>query len=241
MKHQLGDFQVLNRDRCHLSFFLFQNKYIMEEGNNTLEVESQLRHLGLLDGKFDYTWKIFECNVLGVQINATYNVSLINGKVKNTLIFQAGSIIIPIGNSNGKSYNISNSLAAKEYELAKIPLVPLVTISFKIVQDNISYGLLFGNDSLDVNLAGGIHARAGLELGSGFLARIEAGVKGNILSANFTSKFQKNNNGSLNKKYIKISANSGRLEIYAEAFVLWWKVLDIKHQIWSGWSKTWNL
>ena len=217
-----------------------QNKYIMEEGNNTLEVESQLRHLGLLDGKFDYTWKIFECNVLGVQINATYNVSLSNGKVKNTLIFQAGSIIIPIGNSNGKSYNISNSLASKEYELAKIPLVPLVSISFKIVQDNITYGLLFGNDSLDVNFAGGIHARAGLELGSGFLARIEAGVKGNILSANFTSKFQKNNNGSLNKKYIKISANSGRLEIYAEAFVLWWKVLDIKHQIWSGWSKTWN-
>ena len=218
-----------------------QNKYVMEEGNTTLEAESQLRHLNLLDGKFNYKWKIFECNVLGVEINATYYLNLTNGKVKNTLTFQAGSIIIPIGNSNGISYNISNSSAAKEYELAKLQLVHLVTIYFKIVQDNITYGLLFANDSLDVNFTGGIHAKAGLQLGSGFLGRIEAGVRGDILNANFTSKIKKNSNGSYSKKYIKISANSGRLEIYAEAFVLWWKVLDFKHQIWSGWSKTWNL
>ena len=135
-----------------------QKKLIMEEGNynNTLEEKSQLRHLGILDGNFNYKWKIFECNVLGVEIKATYYLNLTNGKVKNTLTFQAGSIVIPIGNNNGKSFNISNRLPSKEYELAKIPLVPLVTISFKIIQDNITYGLIFANDYLDINFSGGV-------------------------------------------------------------------------------------
>ena len=70
------------------------------------------------------------------------------------------------------------------------------------------------------------------------MAKIEAGVKGNILSGNFIAKIQQNYDGNY-KKHIKMEANSGRFEIYAIGYVLWWKVLDKKQEIWKGWSKTW--
>ena len=73
----------------------------------------------------------------------------------------------------------------------------------------------------------------------GNIARIGAGVKGSFLGADFNTEIQKNSGGSYSKKYIELKVNAGQLELYAEAYVLWWKVLDTRCVIWNGWSKTW--
>ena len=214
-----------------------QNENIIEKSENTTEKENQLRNLGLLDGKLDFNWTIVEFNVLGIEIKAVYYISLSGGKIKNYLQFQSGSIVVPIGNTNGKNTTGSEKLPSKERVIAKIPILPLVSISLKILPDT-SHGLSAGNNYLDINFSGSISAKAGLEFGVGKVAKIEAGVKGNILSGNFIAKIQQNYDGNY-KKYIKMEANSGRFEIYAIGYVLGWKVLDKKQEIWKGWSKTW--
>ena len=206
-----------------------------------MEKQKQLRNLGLSNAQFMYEWTILNFDILGVDIKLVYNIGLSGGKIKNYFTFTSGSNVASIGNTEGKNNNINKTLASKEIEIAKIPLLPLVSFCLKISYE-VKYGLFIEKnfDFFDTTISGNIDAKAGLDFGIGNIVRIDAGVKGNLLSADFTGNIQKNSNGNYYKKYIKMKANSGKFEIYAFGYVLWWKVLDVQLTIWNGWTKTWT-
>ena len=212
-----------------------------EEKEKNTEKENQLRNLALSSSQFVNEWTILNFDILGVDIKLVYNTSLNGGKFKNYFKFTSGSTVITLGNTEGKNTSVNETLNSKDIELAKISLLSLVTLSFKISYE-IKYGLIVEKnfDFYDSTISGVVSAKSGIDFGIGNIARIDAGVKGNILSADFTTKIQKNNNGKYAKKYIMMKANSGQFGIYAIGYVLWWKVLDVQLTLWNGWSKTWT-
>ena len=215
-----------------------QNKIILEESEDNSETENKLRNLDSYNGEFGFDWTIVEFNVLGIGMKAVYFVGLSGGKAKNQIIFQSGTIVVPLGNTQGKTSNGNGKFNGGDLLLAKIPIPVLpVSICFKLGAE-LSFDVFFYNDYLYLKLAGSIYAKAALELGTN-LAKVEAGVKGTLLGLDFTTEIQKNWDGRYSKRYIRLEANAGSVELYAEGYVLWWKVLDFKTLIWKGWSNTW--
>lgn len=168
-----------------------------------------------------------------------YYISLKGGNIQNYIRFDSSLFSTSLGNYYGKDYCGSQGSYTGELPLAKIPLGPVpVYFIFKIGGD-LSYSVYFQNNCFKIHLSGSIFAKSGLEVG-GNIARIEGGIRGSFLGADFNTEIQKNSVGSYSKKYIELELNAGKLELYAEAYVLWWKVLDLKVLIWRGWSKTWT-
>ena len=213
---------------------------LTEDTSEIVETErvNNLRHLYSINGSFAFNWTIVEFNVLGVAIKGIYSINLSQGKVKNQLIFESGSNSISFGNKNGKSSNGKEKLNSGPCLMAFIPLIPGVSISFQLGGD-ISYDVNFKNQIYTLYFDGSINAKAGLEVGVGGLARMGAGVRGNLLSVHFRTEIEQINSSYYSKKLIRLMVNAGRVELYAEAYVLWWKVLDTRCVIWNGWSKTW--
>ena len=220
-------------------------KLILEKEEKEKEKEEntgkEIRNLALSASQFAKEWTVLNFDILGVGIKLVYNTSLIGGKFRNYFKFTSGTTVITLGNVEGRNASVNETLDKKDIELAKISLLSLVTLSFKISYEIKHILIIEKNyDFYDSNITGVVTAKAGIEFGIGNIARIDAGVKGDILKANFTTKIQKNNNGKYDKKYIMLQANSGEFGIYAIGYVLWWKVLDVQLTLWNGWSKTWT-
>jgi len=215
----------------------------LKEAEEELPIsENQLRNLAW-SGSFGWDWEIANSNILGQTVKVVYSISLSGGKVKNSLSLKFNSFSVPLGNTGGTSSSTSGKKAnSNEKEVGKIPLDTVaVTLSVKL-GGSLTYDVNFSNNVFTIKLKGSVYATAGVVLGWDKVASIEVGVKGTLITANFSTSIQKNTNGSYSKKSISLTASAGAVSVYAKGKLLSLTLFNKSYDVWKGWpvvNKTW--
>ena len=213
-----------------------QKKQVEETAEEVPVTPNQLRNLAW-DGKFGWDWQIASSNILGQTVKVIYSISLASGKVKNVLKLVFNSFEVPLGNKDGTSTDKSSpKKEAGEKEVGQIPLGSVaVTLSVKI-GGKLSFDVNFKNNIFTLKLGGEAYAKAGVVLGLKNVLEFDFGVKGTLISCDFTTKIKKS--GSSYSKYsISIEASAGKVSVYATGKVA--KVFTLfneSYEIWKGWS-----
>jgi len=170
-------------------------------------------------------------------VKVVYSISLASGKVKNVLKLVFNSFEVPLGNKDGTSTDKSSpKKEAGEKEVGQIPLGSVaVTLSVKI-GGKLSFDVNFKNNIFTLKLGGEAYAKAGVVFGLKNVLEFDFGVKGTLISCDFTTKIKKS--GSSYSKYsISIEASAGKVSVYATGKVA--KVFTLfneSYEIWKGWS-----
>lgn len=200
--------------------------------------ESQLRNLeGAInwEGSFSFCWEIIKSNILGQDANIGYFVELGDGKITKGLSVTVGSFTFKIG--KGRDLNPNNKSGSDKDDgtpIAKIPLVGLaVTLTVKI-GGSFSYGADLEKDILSVQFSGSLLVKAGLEIGLGNVASIEAGARGDLITVTFSTSFKKNWDLTFSKYKISLKAIAGKVSVYAIAKVWIWTVFDTEYEVFKG-------
>ena len=206
-----------------------------EEEEKSPISEQQLRNLGW-EGSFSYEWVIASSNILGQECDVLYSISLGGGEVENALILQFPYFSIFLGNTRGISSNSNKKKAdTNEREIGRIPLASVaVTLSVN-VGCSLNYKVSFSKDVFAITLDGSIYATAGVCLGWGKVASLEAGIKGNFISVEFTTEIERVNY-KYRKKKISLTAKSGNISVYAKAKLLFVTLFSEEYEIWKGWK-----
>jgi hypothetical protein len=213
-----------------------QKKQVEETAEEVPVTTNQLRNLGW-DGKFGWDWQIASSNILGQTVKVVYSISLASGKVKNVLKLVFNSFEVPLGNKDGTSSNKSSpKKEAGEKEVGQIPLGSVaVTLSVKI-GGKLSFDVNFANNLFTLKLGGEAYAKAGVVFGLKNVLEFDFGVKGTLISCDFTTKIKKSGS-SYSKSSINIKASAGKVSVYATGKVA--KVFTLfneSYEIWKGWS-----
>ena len=198
--------------------------------------ESQLRNLGpKWEGSLSYYWEIIKSDILGQNANIGYFVELSGGQITKGLSVTVGSFTFKLG--KGRDLNPNNKSGSDKNDgtpIAKIPLVGLaITLTVKI-GGSFTYGANLENDILTVNFGGSILVKAGLEIGLGNVASIEAGVRGDLISVTFYTSFIKNWDMTFSKYKISLKAIAGKVSVYAIAKVWIWTVFNMEYEVFKG-------
>ena len=213
-----------------------QKKLVEETAEEVPVTPNQLRNLAW-DGKFGWDWQIASSNILGQTVKVIYSISLASGKVKNVLKLVFNSFEVPLGNKDGTTTDKSSpKKEAGEKEVGQIPLGSVaVTLSVKI-GGKLSFDVNFKNNIFTLKLGGEAYAKAGVVFGLKNVLEFDFGVKGTLISCDFTTKIKKS--GSSYSKYsISIEASAGKVSVYATGKVA--KVFTLfneSYEIWKGWS-----
>ena len=213
-----------------------QKKQVEETAEEVPVTPNQLRNLAW-DGKFGWDWQIASSNILGQTVKVVYSISLASGKVKNVLKLVFNSFEVPLGNKDGTTTDKSSpKKEAGEKEVGQIPLGSVaVTLSVKI-GGKLSFDVNFKNNIFTLKLGGEAYAKAGVVFGIKNVLEFDFGVKGTLISCDFTTKIKKS--GSSYSKYsISIEASAGKVSVYATGKVA--KVFTLfneSYEIWKGWS-----
>ena len=213
-----------------------QKKQVEETAEEIPVTPNQLRNLAW-DGKFGWDWQIASSNILGQTVKVVYSISLASGKVKNVLKLVFNSFEVPLGNKDGTTTDKSSpKKEAGEKEVGQIPLGSVaVTLSVKI-GGKLSFDVNFKNNIFTLKLGGEAYAKAGVVFGIKNVLEFDFGVKGTLISCDFTTKIKKS--GSSYSKYsISIEASAGKVSVYATGKVA--KVFTLfneSYEIWKGWS-----
>ena len=152
------------------------------------------------------------------------------------MILQFPHFSISLGNTRDISSNSNKQKADKnEKEIGRIPLAT-VAVSLSInVGCSLNYKVSFSKDVFAITLDGSIYATAGVCLGWGKIASLEAGIKGNFISVEFTTEIERTNYRYYKKK-ISLTAKSGNISVYAKAKLLFVTLFSEEYEIWKGWK-----
>ena len=122
------------------------------------------------------------------------------------------------------------------WEVGQIPLGSVaVTLSVKI-GGKLSFDVNFKNNIFTLKLGGEAYAKAGVVFGLKNVLEFDFGVKGTLISCDFTTKIKKSGS-SYSKSSINIKASAGKVSVYATGKVA--KVFTLfneSYEIWKGWS-----
>ena len=107
-------------------------------------------------------------------------------------------------------------------------------ISLKL-GSSLDYGFgLIESNKIIVDLDGSLFAKAGIEFGIGNIAKIEAGIKGDFISLDFSTTIKKIWDGSYIKDIVSLKATSGKVYVYAFAKIWIWTIFSTEIEVFKG-------
>ena len=208
-----------------------------QENNEDLDSSKQLRNLEF-SGVFNFTWNLFNANILGKDISIKYEVYLCCGQLKNRIIIRCGSNQISFGNE-GTSSNKEETKNTGDKTLFTVPFpgIPIpIDFVFKIggkLGFNVYYDML--QKQFNIVLKGSLTAKAELGAGSDYIARVAVGAEGTIISIEALNIITKMANSFSTRTSITIAG--GEISCYAYAKVVTIPAFNVCHKFSEGWKK----
>ena len=196
-----------------------------------------------LESSFGFTWEIIQTNILGQETTIGYYVDpSIDGKISHGLLINFGWSTFKIENVfiNLNKNSQKRKVRKNDLPLAKIPLGCLpVFLSLKLGGsfDTSATGSI---ETFKLDFTGSLFIKAGVEFGIEHVATIEAGVKGDFISVNFSTSFKKNlalshyHINKYSKDKISLNASSCTVSAYANAKVWIWTIFSAEFEVMKG-------
>ena len=215
----------------------------VDEEKNTEEaiVEQQKRNLAGVDAKLYWEWVLLNKDILGTSVSASYVIDFSSTKITNKIVIKAGRVTLTFGNKDGLSKKEgqnkedSSSSTGKDFTLCSVPLYAgLIHLDVKL-SFSLSYGIKFEtNYDVTVKLNGKVDLKAEINAG-GWFVKLTMGVKGNMIDANFSTKFGKSS-GLYSKKNFSLTIGAGNITGYLNGEVGGQKLVNVQLEIWKGFT-----
>ena len=215
----------------------------VDEEKNTEEaiVEQQKRNLAGVDAKLYWEWVLLNKDILGTSVSASYVIDFSSTKITNKIVIKAGRVTLTFGNKDGLSKKEgqnkedSGSSTGKDFTLCSVPLYAgLIHLDVKL-SFSLSYGIKFEtNYDVTVKLNGKVDLKAEINAG-GWFVKLTMGVKGNMIDANFSTKFGKSS-GLYSKKNFSLTIGAGNITGYLNGEVGGQKLVNVQLEIWKGFT-----
>ena len=174
-KQKINDAKLIEKLASKLDFidseelmesFLIKDGVVKDSGEETAVEGPKQRNLGVT-AKLYWEWVLFEKDILGQSVSASYIVDLTSAKITNKIQLKAGSLTLAIGNKSGvskqegKNTESTGSSNDKDITLCTIPLYAgLVKLKIKL-SFSVSYGFKFEtNYDVTVKINGKVDLKA---------------------------------------------------------------------------------
>ena len=195
------------------------------------EDNTSLRKL-LFNFNFDKTFELKRISFLGQYVAFKYRIAVKDGKAINYLLIDSSLGSARFGN-DGVYAEISKSWSGKIRVFSfRFPPFPLIGLNV-YAKGSLGFSVKFTTilkTSLQMTLNGGVGVDAEVNFGAGKFASVSAGAEGTILSA---SGYATITNSGISKGY---RLSGGRIEVYVEAYALFFKVWSKSWKVFDGWT-----
>ena len=241
VKKLLEKIEFIKNDELINSIILNEKKElenIQKSENNNFEKEEN--YSSSWEGSFNYNWEVLKADILGQPIYITYENDLSNGTFRNQLVLKTNYGEKRLGNPGkieGKTELESNF---PDLLLFTVPFPGCpIPVSFNLIlSGSIGFSVSFDplNSQFIVSLNGEISVKAEINIGIKTVISISFGAQGVLLNIGARTNIIVDSSGSIPTGALDISA--GKVTVYIQGKVSFWKIFDISITIFNGWAKT---
>lgn len=243
-KQKIDDAKLIEKLASKLEFIdseklmeslLIKEGVVKDSGEETAVEEPKQRNLGV-NAKLYWEWVLFNKDILGQEVSASYIVDFTYAKITNKIQLKAGPLTLALGNKygvtnqGGKNADDSGSSKDTDITLCTIPIYGVANLKIKI-SFSVSYGFKFEtSNDITVKLNGKVDLKAEIDLVAKF------GVRGNMIDADFKTKFGKVS-GKYSQKDFCIEIGAGAISGYVTASIGGFNLFNAELKIWEGFGK----
>ena len=218
-----------------------ENKNDWEEENNSLLNENKLRNLNYFSSPYASNIPLLTTNILGKKLTLIYGSIINSNKAIVQLLFSCDSKIKKLTESTlslEKDGNRKKNSWEKSIPIIELKYYFIVSFSFQInLEGFIEYSMQLRSNALIISFGTGLNIESNVGIGSRKILRIEAGIKGNLITFSLTHSITSKNSY---ESIISSNLSGGKISLFAR-IVMFRRVRgELSTTIFGGWSNKIN-